>query len=193
MTAPEMLTKIDVSQLSAAFPASIRADALEAAKVVSGILHERQWANQESYCVGGEEILIPRRLRLTQFRPTAQNDSRVEQMIACLQTQSCDGFERQRALQSLLPDVRAWSAPFIVRLIGEYVIEIIEDIEAEATPSNLEALTSCIAENREYWELTKQRVASYWNVYYRHRYTRRNYPGFQLVKELESALRSRSA
>ena len=192
MAHPDMLSKINVSQLADAFPASMRDDALKAAKEVSNSLHEQQWANQEGFLVGGEQILIPGRLRITKSPRMTQHDRRVEQMIACLQTQSCDGFDRQRALQSLLPQMHAWSAPFVVRLIGEYIIEIIQDIEAATSPSNLGALTSFVVENHEYWHVTKQRVASYWNAYYRTRYNKQNYPGFLIVKRLESELRSRS-
>lgn len=114
-------------------------------------------------------------------------------MAACLQTQSSNGFDRQRALRSLLPAVQPWSAPFVVTLIGEYVVEIIEDIAGATTPSNVDAMISFISENTDYWKLTKQRVGSYWNAYYRHKYTKLNYPGFQLVRTLETGLRARAA
>ena len=89
--------------------------------------------------------------------------------------------------------MQPWSAPFVVALIGEYVIEIIEDVAAATPPSNVDAMISFISENAGYWYVTKQRVASYWNVYYRHKYTKRNYPGFQLVRMLDSELRPRLA
>lgn len=193
MDHPEMLTKIDVGQLADAFPASMRTDALKAATVVSGLLHPQQWANQERHLVGGEEILIPRRLRFIKAQTAISDDSRIGQMAACLQTQSGDGFDRQRALRSLLCAVQPWSAPFVVTLIGEYIVEIIEDVGAATSPSNVDAMISFISENAGCWYVTKQRVASYWNVYYRHKYTKQNYPGFQLVRILESELRLRLA
>ena len=193
MNHPQMLTEIDVSQLADAFPTSMRTDAVEAGIVVHGLLNPRQWADQVSLLVGGEKILVPRRLRYNEAQSGPSNGDRIEQMVACLQTQSCDGFDRQRALQSLLPSVQPWSAPFVVALIGEYVVEIIEDIAAATSPSNVDSIISFISENSEYWKLTKQRVASYWNAYYRHKYTKRNYPGFQLVKTLETGLRARAS
>jgi hypothetical protein len=193
MNHPQMLTEIDVSQLADAFPMSMRTNAVEAGKVVHGLLDPRQWAKQVSLLVGGEKILVPRRLGYSEAQSASSNDGRIAQMAACLQTQSSNGFDRQRALRSLLPAVQPWSAPFVVTLIGEYVVEIIEDIAGATTPSNVDAMISFISENCDYWELTKQRVASYWNAYYRHKYTKLNYPGFQLVRTLETSLRARAA
>lgn len=193
MNHPQMLTEIDVSQLADAFPMSMRTNAVEAGKVVHGLLDPRQWAKQVSLLVGGEKILVPRRLRYSEAQNASSNDGRIAQMAACLQTQSSNGFDRQRALRSLLPAVQPWSAPFVVTLIGEYVVEIIEDIAGATTPSNVDAMISFISENCDYWELIKQRVASYWNAYYRHKYTKLNYPGFQLVRTLETSLRARAA
>jgi hypothetical protein len=193
MNHPQMLTEIDVSQLADAFPMSMRTNAVGAGKVVHGLLDPRQWAKQVSLLVGGEKILVPRRLRYSEAQSASSNDGRIAQMAACLQTQSSNGFDRQRALRSLLPAVQPWSAPFVVTLIGEYVVEIIEDIAGATTPSNVDAMISFISENCDYWELTKQRVASYWNAYYRHKYTKLNYPGFQLVRTLETGLRARAA
>ena len=193
MNHPQMLTEIDVSQLADAFPMSMRTNAVEAGKVVHGLLDPRQWAKQVSLLVGGEKILVPRRLRYSEAQSASSNDGRIAQTAACRQTQSSNGFDRQRALRSLLPAVQPWSAPFVVTLIGEYVVEIIEDIAGATTPSNVDAMISFISENCDYWELTKQRVASYWNAYYRHKFTKLNYPGFQLVRTLETSLRARAA
>ncbi len=192
MTHSEMLTKIDIEILAEAFPSSIRACAAEAGALVHGSLNQKQWFNRERLTVIGEEILIPRRLSFDEARPYLQSSGFIEQMIACLQTQSCNGFQRQRALTLILRDVKPWSAPFVIALIGEYIFEIIEGISAAMTPSNVDALVAFITENPAYWETTKQRVGSYWNVYYRHRYSKTSYPGFKLVNELQSELRARN-
>jgi len=89
-----MLTEIDVSQLADAFPMSMRTNAVEAGKVVHGLLDPRQWAKQVSLLVGGEKILVPRRLRYSEAQSASSNDGRIAQMAACLQTQSSNGFDR---------------------------------------------------------------------------------------------------
>lgn len=186
-----MFTEIDTQLLADAFPASMAVDALKAGTIAHSILHQRQWANRQRLVVGGEHIYIPRRLHFVEHSLGGETGRVVNQMVACLQTQSTDGFHRQRALQPILQHVQPWSAPFVVALIGEYIVEIISDICASLTPNNMSELLDFITENPAYWEVTKQRVGSYWNAYYRRKYTKRDYPGFVLVNEIEGELRSR--
>ncbi len=52
-------------------------------------------------------------------------------ILDCLLTRHHDGFVRQRAASRILPADRPWVAPFVVHLIGEYVVEIVAAIAAE--------------------------------------------------------------
>jgi hypothetical protein len=184
----EPLTAISVDLLAGSFPTSMRVSALDAASVVYEQLCADQWASCLHLNVGNESIEIPHRLRFENSAAAIHPGGVVEQMIACLQTQSCDGFQRQRALQVILADVKPWSAPFVTALVGEYIVEIIDDIYAALSAQNISALASFIDENALYWEITKQRVASYWDVYYRGRYARQNYSGFKVIHVLEAKL-----
>lgn len=112
-----------------------------------------------------------------------------------MQTRSNDGFERQRAARDLLIKLEPWGAPFIVALIGEYIVEILEDISNAMTPKLERTLGAYIVENEAFWTTTKRRVVSYWNAYYRSNgaselrraYRRDEYIGFKLIGRLESA------
>ena len=112
-----------------------------------------------------------------------------------LQTRSNDGFERQRAARDIIADLQPWAAPFVVALIGEYIVEILDDIYAALTPGNAQTLAAFIVQNEAYWSTTKRRVMSYWDVYYRsrgssetrHSYRRDEYIGFKLIDRLETA------
>jgi hypothetical protein len=112
-----------------------------------------------------------------------------------LQTRSNDGYERQRALHDLLADAQPWAAPFIVALIGEYVVEILDDIYAAMTTEIEQTIHTFIAYNPNYWNTIKRRVTSYWNVYYRARWLggpnraerRDEYVGFRLIQQIEAA------
>ena len=116
-------------------------------------------------------------------------------MGRALLSRSCDGFERQLAAQDLMADLRPWGAPYVVTLIGEYIVEIMEDIHAAMTAATEDTLATFIASNPAFWETIKRRVQSYWNVYYRHprgsetrrTYRRADYVGFKLVDRLEAA------
>jgi hypothetical protein len=56
--------------------------------------------------------------------------SKMEAVVAAaIYSRHDDGFVRQRQLGTLLGAEEPWTAPFIVQLLGEYVIEICRDIE----------------------------------------------------------------
>ena len=199
-----MLTEIDADQLAEAFPAPLRAQAVQAGALGSRGLDAQQWTERFELSVGGDRIWVPARLRFFRFAPARFSFFRsaaaprvaptgtIALMARCLETRSSDGFQRQRAVRDLLADVRPWTAPFIVAPIGEYVIEILEDVHAALPAIDAAALAAFLADNPAYWQLTRQRVASYWNVYYRARFGRSDYVGFKLIAALEAAA-SRSA
>ena len=92
-------------------------------------------------------------------------------------------------------DLQPWAAPFIVALIGEYIVEILDDIYTALTPRDAQMVAAFIVQNEAYWSTTKRRVISYWDVYYRwrrssrtrHSYRRDEYVGFKLIDRLETA------
>jgi hypothetical protein len=45
-----------------------------------------------------------------------------------------------------------------------------------------------LAANPEFFALTEQRVASYWNCYYSRRYKRKEYAGFQVINYFKSLI-----
>jgi hypothetical protein len=208
MTNREMLTTIDGSILEEAFPTKHRVKATLACKAVSHILNVTQWTDRFSVQVEGEQVQIPVRLRFaSDYLPLLVNDE-AWQFGRALQTRSNDGFERQRAARDLLAALQPWQAPFIVGLIGEYIVEILDDIAAALTTDNTRILSDFIGRNPAYWNTTKRRVASYWNAYYRSsssssnppawavkvarpRFRRSDYVGFSLIKHLDVAANGR--
>lgn len=79
-------------------------------------------------------------------------------------------------------------------LVGEYIVDILDDIAAAMTSNVQTMLGAFIVENGAYWTTTKRRVTSYWDVYYRGRgsetrrpYRREEYVGFTLIDRLEKA------
>ncbi|MGF6884808.1 hypothetical protein ABIA39_007011 [Nocardia sp. GAS34] len=83
--------------------------------------------------------------------------------------------------------------PFVVKLVGEYVLDIVVDIQrglanvATVEAAHHEAYGRFAATNPEFLHLTSQRVASYWDCYYRNRYPHRYYPGRIVIEELQEA------
>jgi hypothetical protein len=191
--------KIDVPMLVAAFPSKHGAAALAAAKKVIGDLDLRYWWGNIAAEIDGETVLIPNRLH---FASNGVNLSTVDKSALfsrALETRSTDGYQRQRALNDLLQHPQSWSAPFIVLLIGGYVIEILNDIRAALTPELVTSLEEFITDNNSLWETTKRQVTSYWNAYYRDRwrnegrpvFSREEYVGFSIIDLLETAAAAR--
>lgn len=190
-----MLTELDGSMLAEAFPANHRLQALSAGDAVTRVLDPRQWTERFTVQADGQCVLIPARLHFASAPLSMGESDQAWRFARALQTRSNDGFERQRAARDVIADLQPWAAPFIVALIGEYIIEILDDIYAALTPGNAQTLAAFIVQNEAYWGTTKRRVVSYWDVYYRsrrssetrHSYRRDEYIGFKLIDRLETA------
>jgi hypothetical protein len=190
-----MLTSIDGPMLAEAFPPEYQSAAMSAGNAAACLLTRRQWTERFPVQVGAQRVLIPARLHFTADRLSLTESEEAWPFARALQTRSNDGFERQRAARDLLADLQPWGAPFIVALIGEYVVEILDDILAALTPDLARTLGAFVSGNQAYWNTTKRRVTSYWNVYYRARWLnehgraerRDEFVGFRLLQQLETA------
>jgi hypothetical protein len=79
-----------------------------------------------------------------------------------------------------------WAIPFIVLLVGEYVVEIIEDIYDALPTFDRASYANFVQENRPVMRLIRARTVSYWDRFYRREYSnRRSYPGLIVLRELE--------
>lgn len=192
----KLLTELSGSMLAESFPSNHSVAAIRAGEAMSCLLASRQqWTDRFTVQVEGERVLIPTRLRFTSKAPAIAENDGAWQFVRALQSRSGDGFERQRAARDLLTEIQPWAAPFIVALIGEYVVEILDDIAASLTSENERTLAAFVVQNEAYWNKTKRRVASYWDVYYRsthsgemrRTYRRDEYVGFKLIDRLETA------
>jgi hypothetical protein len=121
-----------------------------------------------------------------------------ETILRCLYTRHHDGFVRQRAVEGLLQAKQPWVVPFVVRLVGEYVLEIVETIAAGLDLSDAgtrQLYGEFVATNPAFMMLTRQRATSYWSVYYRDRFPVlrptgsdlwETYPAFTLLDRLDA-------
>lgn len=200
MSDQEMLTEIDGPMLAAAFPSEYRPEAIAAGHEAARLLAPRQWTERFTAQVEAETVLVPARLHFVSDQPALLESHQAWRFARALQTRSNDGFERQRAARDLLRSMEPWAAPFIVALIGEYIVEILEDISDALTPELEQTLAAFIADNEALWATTKRRVTSYWNVYYRsswkselrQAYRRDEYVGFELTDRLDAAALERA-
>jgi len=181
-------------RLASAFPAVLHADLAAALATMPPADHHS--LGTSGVKVNGEHFAIPYRI----YNPEPPSDrvaglSATQQtVLQCLYARHHDGFVRQRYVQQAIGSTHAWVVPYVVQLVGEYVIEIILVIrdalsDLDVPGSTQQALYGrFLAENPAFLELTSQRVVSYWNCYYRSRYfIWADYPGFQLLSSLHAA------
>jgi hypothetical protein len=79
-----------------------------------------------------------------------------------------------------------WKAPYILAPLGEYVVEIILQVEAliDLDDDDQRKIYGDFARaNSPYLKLCRQRAVSYWNEYYKDRYA--SYKDFPSVRILD--------
>lgn len=76
------------------------------------------------------------------------------------------------------------------------MIEILDEIHDALTPRLAQMLAASILENDALWRITRCRVMSYWNCYYRdnlipaRNFSRADYVGFCIVAQLDTAVKN---
>lgn len=146
--------------------------------------------------VADEPVVIPYRV----YNPAppahyASGLGRTEQVVtAAIYSRHHEGLVRQRALGTLLDFDEPWTAPFVVQLLGEYVIQICADIDKftrttlPARPAMQNSLSAFLRQNPSFAELTRQRAVSYWSCYYRALHASRDtYPALTALSRLSGS------
>lgn len=84
---------------------------------------------------------------------------------------------------------RPWVVPFVVQLIGEYVVEIVEAAAATViSEASAAEFAGFVRENPAFIATTRRRVVSYWDCYYRSRFpTLESYPAFSALEAITSS------
>ena len=130
--------------------------------------------------IGLEQVTIPYRIYNPPVEARTVSDPSVEQQVIvhCLYSRHHDGFVRQAHLEQVVGHERPWVIPFVLKLLGDYLIEIIDIIDRALAASPHIAMYRQFADVNPYFVvLTKQQATSYWNRYYRdHVLARDDYP-----------------
>lgn len=171
-----------MSNLRHAFPEALGAAVAAVAARLPAADFEPSKDSIGPVVVAGEPLAIPRRIYNRPMEPPAALDGTMELVWRCLYSRHDDGFVRQRQVLALL-DAREneWVAPFLVQLLGEYVIEIVEEIAA-VDILDAQAVREFAGANPDFIRLTRQRAASYWDCYHRGRWPRlRDYPATRIL------------
>lgn len=106
-------------------------------------------------------------------------------LALCLGTRHWDGYIREECIRELIEIDCPWVVPFVVQLLGEYVIQIVNLIVAALPNLNRETYGAFVRANPQFLATTKRRATSYWDCYYRHPYTHlREYPGILAIEQV---------
>lgn len=92
-------------------------------------------------------------------------------IINCIFTRHHNGFIRHEVIKNIMQihpllEEDDFVIPYIFMLLGEYVVEICEDLYPYIK-ANKSVINKFIQQNKEFCYLTYQRSVSYWNEYYR--------------------------
>lgn len=136
--------------------------------------------------VDGEELVIPYRIYDQGYEGVFAHLTETQSILySCLLTRHHDGRVRQRHLERILSVREPWVVPFVVQLMGEYVIQILETVEAHPPTLDPALYGRFIRDNQAYFQTTEARMISYWDCYYRHLYKHPSgYSGFRVFTKL---------
>ncbi|NDV58229.1 hypothetical protein [Bacteroides sp. 519] len=154
----------------------------------------------EKAVVGEGIIDIPSRIY---YRPPySLNDSKFTQtekeILNCIFSRHSDGYIRQKAILNIISSDKEWTIPYVMRIIGEYVIEILIDINKHFERINKSNLVLFIQQNPAFYNRIHSRVGSYWDCYYRYQFPEKlkgikvpeeqRYVGFQLLDKIDRTI-----
>jgi hypothetical protein len=168
-----------------AFPAALRDDAFLAVSALPEDPYPRM-TSTFTVRVADELVALPQRIYHDPARiHFAQLNSLQRELANCLLTRHNDGFVRQHYLSQVIRSRHIWVPPFVLQLVGEYVVEILQVIHHNLSSLDKPIYEQFLAANPDFLALTEQRVISYWNCYYRC-FKRDEYVGFQLLTFFKS-------
>ena len=115
-----------------------------------------------SVCVSGEHISIPQRvyhhpLGISVGFRLGFRSKLAREILDCIFTRHADGFVRQKYLGRIIHSNNIWIPPFVLGLAGEYVIEILRDIERALPQLDRSVYDDFARNNPEFLQKTKQR------------------------------------
>ena len=90
-------------------------------------------------------------------------------------------------MRSILEHQEIWVIPFIVLLLGDYVVEVVNEIFPPLLGFDRLAYADFVRRNRAAMRVLRAKATSYWDAHYREAYPIRNsYPGLAALSQLEN-------
>lgn len=174
-------------ELVEAFPPELEEDAMSVLRMITQT-NRLDVSSCFEVDVKGSRLMIPERiynneLSLSNYQSLTD---RQQLVVDCLFTRHHDGFIREKHLKKIIhqcSDYNGWILPYIIRLTGEYVIEILQVIKENVGHIDKGIIKDFITENPRFYHTIESRVESYWNCYYRREYpAKTDYVGFEIIE-----------
>ena len=163
-----------------AFPSSLNADIEEILSVLGFSGSYTFSSDSQIVNLDNENLSIPYRIYFDE--PNSRDEQKLSEqqknILNCFYTRHHNGLVRQRRLELLLDKTDYFITPFVLQLLGEYVLEILFIIDTCINEKTIENYRRFMNDNKVYFQQIESKVVSYWNVYYR----RPMYPAFRPSK-----------
>lgn len=158
------------ARLVEAFPRRLTDDVEAVLGVLPSSTHAVPARDVGPIVLDSEPLRVPTRVYfpMPDDASAAHLSERQRRVLGCLYTRHHDGYVRERALRSIIDARDAWIAPYVVQLVGEYVVEIVRVIEERLDSAHQPEYGEFVVQNDAFIALTRARVISYWNCYWRH-------------------------
>ena len=116
----------------------------------------------------------------------ARSEGDARTLALCIGTRHWDGHVREECVRQLAGVHRPWVIPFVIQLLGEYVLEIVEVIAASLPSWDAGQVAAFARENPGFMTTTRRRATSYWDCHHRHRFAKlRSYPAILALDAIE--------
>lgn len=162
-----------------AFPSRVQEDAVVA---ISTFPKNPYWFDCFNALVDNQALSIPYRIYHNSSLVHTDRLGQVQkELVDCLLTRHHDGLIRQAHLTRIVTSRNTWVPPFVVQLLGEYVVQIIRVIEENLGNLDTPVYAEFLQSNPRFLDLTERRVFSYWDCYYR-TVKRDAYSGFRVLR-----------
>lgn len=171
--------------LSAAFPTRLRSSVTRVLAHLPPSHLSPAYTWKGEVWSDGERVTLPYRVYFPEVHGAPSFTREESGVLSAIYSRHHRGTVRERHLRILLERDEAWVVPFVIQLLGEYVIEIVEVVAQNRSVLEREHYRVFAAHNPLFLKRTRQRATSYWDCYHRDRFPRLEaYPGFQLLTAL---------
>ncbi|WP_391559203.1 hypothetical protein [Robertmurraya sp.] len=183
--------KQDRNKLMVAFPSCLRNDVQAVLNLIPQTSELTYTPDFSEVISCGETLYIPERIYYDEPSSTLIDTLPFNQqkILHTLYTRHHNGFVREAKVKEIIrfANEDIWIIPYLIKLVGEYVIEILQVFKENLYLIDFEKIKVFLSENAKFYQTIESRVISYWDCYYRHRYPKKeDYVGFDILSHFHA-------